>query len=178
MGFNYNILSRHLDSDLPSFLSLKGIKKHLRIDSEKDDDLLSKIAIAACERAEIFIKIDILERAIKQVIYDFTDSKLTLYKKPVVKVHRIIDDNGNTMSSDAWHFDDEGGIVIFDNELHLPSITVEYGSGFTQNNVSQAIKYGLLDHIAHIYDGKATVQEFPASSVDLYLSFRKHRIWR
>ena len=178
MGFNYNILSRRLDTDIPSFLSLKGIKKYLRVDSEKDDDLLSKIAIAACERAESFIKIDILERVIKQVVYDFVGSKLKLHKKPVVKVHRILDDSGNSISSDTWHFDDERGIVIFDNELNLPSITVEYGSGFTQNNVSQAIKYGLLDHIAHIYDGKATVKEFPASSVDLYLSFRKHRIWR
>lgn len=36
MGFNYNILSRRLDSDITSFLSLKGIKKYLRVDSEKE----------------------------------------------------------------------------------------------------------------------------------------------
>ena len=178
MTFNYNIVSRRLENDLPSFLSLRGIKKYLRVDSEQDDNLLRKLAIAVCERAETFIKIDILERSIKQVIYDFAGSKLKLYKQPIVKVHKVLDENNNAISSDLWNLDDDNGYINFNSDLNLSRITVEYGSGFSQHNVSQAIKYGLLEHIAHIYDGKATVQEFPESSIDLYLSFRKCRIWR
>lgn len=178
MNFNYKIISKRLDNDLPSFLSLKGIKTYLRIDFDKDDSLLTKIAVAVCERAESFIKMNILERSIKQVIYDFTGSRLKLYKQPVIRVSKVLDQNYQAISKGLWSLDDDSDYVFFNNDLSVPSITIEYIAGFTNRTISQAIKYGLLEHIAHIYDGKATAQEFPASSFDLYLSFRKYRMWR
>lgn len=175
---NYKLVLRRSDNSLPSFLTLEDIKSYLRVDFEEDDKLLVNLAIAACEKAENFIGISVLERSVSQVNYDIYDSHIKLYQSPVIKVERVLDERSEMIPDQEWEFNNRDYTIIFKQERRASQISIDYISGFTKNNISQSIKVGLLEHIMFLYDGKSNAQEMPVRSIDLYSLFRNRKVWR
>ena len=175
---SYNIVLKRLDNQLPNFLTLNEIKAYLRVDSKEDDAILTSLAIAACEKAENFMSVNLLERSVKQVVFDVFGSKIKLHQHPVIKVENVLDENNEVLPNGTWVFNNNSNNIEFSSEKRSSTMSINYISGFTRSNVSQAIKIGLLEHISSLYDGQSIDQGIPASSVDLYSTFRNRRIWR
>lgn len=175
---HYNLILKRLDNKLPNFLDLEEIKKYLRVDFNEDDDVLVSLAIAVCEKAESFMSINLLERSVKQVVSGVFTSSIKLYQEPVIKVENVLIGD-NAISSQEWIFNLHNNYVDFNSGVQSSSqITIDYISGFTQRNISHAIKIGILEHIEFLYDGHSLNSDIPSSSIALYSVFRNLKVWR
>ena len=149
----------------------------MRIDFDEDNRLLRDLAVVACEKAENFLGIHLIQRSMKQVHYDFYGNKVKLLKTPVMLVSQVKGANDKTFSRDEWNFDKDNGTVEFEEEVRGEKIEIHYISGM-KDDTSKSIKYGVLEHIAYLYNGQSQDSGIPDSSLDLYLSLRNCKIWR
>jgi hypothetical protein len=175
---NYNLILKRLDNDLPKFLTLDEIKLYLRVDFQEDDQLLINLAVAACEKAENFTALNLLERFVKQVAFDVCGSEIQLHHAPIMKIESVLDENNLPISSEIWVFNEHDNKIEFLSEQRSSKISIHYISGFTRSNIAQSIKIGLLEYISSLYDGNSVDLDIPFNSIDLYSAYRNKKIWR
>lgn len=157
-------------------VSLAEAKLYLRMDSTSEDSLISDLIVAARMSAEIYLKSSLISQSWKLVYNDYLDAEVSLLMPPVVGVSSVAvvnrDGTSETIAPANYYLNAAKNILLFDNYVSGFSIEITYNTGYgNAAQVPQPIKYGILAHIAAMYDERGN-SAMPGQSVALYSPFR------
>lgn len=160
-------------------VTLAEAKLYLRVDSTSEDSLISDLIIAARMSAESWLKSSLISQSWKLVYNDYLDSEVDLPMPPVVNVASVIvvnrDTTTQTISANNYYLNAAKTKLLFDNYVSGFSIEIAYNTGYgTASQIPSPIKYGILAHIAAMYDERGLLgqSKLPAQVSALYAPFR------
>jgi uncharacterized phiE125 gp8 family phage protein len=158
-------------------VSLAEAKLYLRVDSTSEDSLISDLIVAARMSAEIYLKSSLISQSWKLIYNDYLDAEVSLLMPPVVDVSSVViinrDGTSQAVPPANYYLNAVGNKLLFDNYVSGFSIEITYNTGYgSAAQVPQPIKYGLLAHIAAMYDERVNTV-MPRQSISLYSPFRE-----
>jgi uncharacterized phiE125 gp8 family phage protein len=165
-------------------VSLAEAKLYLRVDSTTEDALISDLIIAARMSAESFLKSALITQVWKLTYNDYVDGRVELQMKPVQNVASVViiarDGGTQTVSSANYYLNASRTKLIFDSQITGFAIDITYNAGYgTAAQIPPPIKYGILAHIAALYDARGLSNELlgqenlPLQVSSLYAPYRE-----
>lgn len=161
-------------------VTLAEAKLYLRVDSSNEDALISDLIVAARMSAESYLKSSLITQSWKLVYNDYVDGRLALPMPPVASITSvtIVARNGSSQvfSSNNYYLNAAKTKLVFDTPAIGFAIEILYSAGYgNAAQVPQPIKYGILAHIAAMYDERGLIgqAEIPAQVSALYSPFRE-----
>jgi uncharacterized phiE125 gp8 family phage protein len=166
----YTILQKNYQDIIP----IINLRNYLRITHDGDDELLHSMLRAATDIAEQYIGKAISETVIELSI-DVPHSRV--FDSPIIPISKIISVTSNTgVLIDLRHK------VTFTKKSFNVSKTVSKNTAITIKYCAQidplpdAIKLGMLLHIAQMYDGQQDVVGIPDGVHNMYKPYKNLRI--
>lgn len=154
--------------------NLPTIKTYLRISHDYDDPWINELINTAICAAENFLRRTLLPTTIKMHFEKIYGSKITLHSSPISEIKEIA---GYTpekiiLTTDDYIIRDEQ--IIFRSLPNIEYVTVEYIAGYVnQFTIPNAIKQGMMLHIAEMYDSAGITAAISAEVQKLYQPYRK-----
>lgn len=150
------VVTTKTKTDFP--VSLNEAKNHLRLDADfvDDDGYINSIIKGATREAENYIGKDIALTSCVQKLYGINTDTFRIWEGFLNSVTSVLDVNGGSQTI--------GVTKTFENsfEIQLTSststttdfdfITINYVTGFAQENVPEEIKQAILIKVANMYD--------------------------
>ena len=163
-------------------LTLTETKAYLKIDNSADDTLISNLIIAVRKSAEGFLHSSLITQSWK-ISYDrYAPSSILLPMGPVQSITSVTsfarDASSTVMSSSAYYLSAGNRNLVFDASplSHRVEIIYVAGYGLSASDIPSPIKYGMLAHIAAIYDGRAGGHSIPEQAVEFYMPYKAIRV--
>lgn len=156
------------------FFDLAAIKTYLRISHDYDDPWINELINTAICASENFLRRTLLPTTIKMHFDKIYNSKITLHSSPISEVREIIvfDIGKRTLTADDYLLKNEQ--IIFKHLPRFEYITVEYIAGYIkQSTIPNAIKQGMMLHIAEMYDSAGITAAISSEVQKLYQPYRK-----
>lgn len=160
-------------------VTLAEAKLYLRVDSNSEDSLISDLIVAARMSAESWLKSSLISQSWKLVYNDYLDSEVELPMSPVTSISSVTvvnrDTSTMTISANDYYLNAAKTKLLFDNYVSGFSIEITYNTGYgTASQIPTPIKYGILAHIAAMYDerGLPGQTNIPPQVSALYAPFR------
>ncbi len=160
-------------------ITLAEAKLYLRVDSSNEDSLIIDLIVAARMSAESWLKSSLITQTWKLVYNDYLDDAVVLPMPPIVSVTSVVvvnrDATTQTISASNYYLNAAKNMLLFDNYVSGFSIEITYNTGYgTASQIPQPIKYGMLAHIAAMYDERGLIgqQNLPREASNLYFPFR------
>lgn len=161
-------------------ITLAEAKLYLRVDSTSEDSLITDLIVAARMNAEQWLKSSLISQSWKLVYNDYLDSEVALSMPPIVSVSSVIvvnrDLTTQTISSANYYLNAAKNKLLFDNYISGFSMEIIYNTGYgTAIQVPSPVKYGILAHIAAMYDERGLMGQanLPPQVSALYSPFRE-----
>lgn len=161
-------------------VTLAEAKLYLRVDSTSEDSLITDLIVAARMSAEAFLKLSLITQSWKLVYNDYLDDEVVLLMPPIVSVSSVVvvnrDATTQTISSANYYLNAAKNKLLFDNYVSGFSIEITYNTGYgAAAQVPSPIKYGILAHIAAMYDERGLIGQInlPPQVSSLYFPFRE-----
>jgi uncharacterized phiE125 gp8 family phage protein len=161
-------------------VTLAEAKLYLRIDSNNEDSLISDLIVAARMSAESWLRSSLISQSWKLVYNDYLDNEIDLPMPPIVSVSSVVvvnrDTTSQTISSNNYYLNAAKTKLLFDNYVSGFSIEISYNTGYgTASQIPSPIKYGILAHIAAMYDERGLLGQvnLPPQVSALYTPFRR-----
>ncbi len=161
-------------------VTLAEAKSYLRIDSPDEDSLVSDLIIAARVNAEQWLKSSIISQTWKLLYNDYVEKIIRLEMLPVVGIVSVIvtnsDSSSYTVPADSYYLNAAKTSLIFDSCIEGALIEITYNTGYgSAAQVPKPIKYGILSHIAAMYDERGLIGQvnLPDQVSALYHPFRE-----
>lgn len=160
-------------------VTLAEAKLYLRVDSTSEDSLITDIIVAARMSAEQWLKSSLISQSWKLVYNGYLEESITLPMGPVSSVSSvmIIDRDASTQVVPAsnYYLNAAKTRLLFDNYVSGFAVEIIYNTGYgTAAQIPQPIKYGILAHIASMYDQRGFMgqENLPPAVSALYSPFR------
>jgi hypothetical protein len=160
-----------------NLISLQDAKSYLKIDHDDDDSILKDCIVASIEMAENFLNFSL---RLKEVLLNSHLSVVSSIELPllpfaqVVSCHIIYENNNLDVSERCFIDQDERHLRIAQPTTISSQIKLVYKAGFSDSGaVPQAIKQGILYHIAEIYDKQVVSNSFIDEVLRFYKPFRR-----
>ena len=163
-------------------LTLAETKTYLKIDNSSDDTLITNLIIAVRKSAEEFLQSALITQSWKLSFDKYAPSSVVLPMAPVQSITSVTifarDGSSSVMSSTSYYLSAGNRKLVFDASplSHRTEIIYVAGYGASASNVPSPIRYGMLAHIAAIYDGRAGGNSIPKQAVEFYLPFKAVRV--
>lgn len=161
-------------------VTLAEAKLYLRVDGTSEDSLISDLIVAARMSAEQYLKSSLITQSWKLVYNDYLDDEVILPMPPVVSVSSVIvtnrDATTQVISPANYYLSAAKNKLLFDNYVSGFSIEITYSTGYgAAAQVPQPIKYGILAHIAALYDERGLIGQgdLPPQVSALYTPYRE-----
>lgn len=168
-----------IDSSIQELVSLELIKSHLRINEDKEDNLLRLFLKSAIEYAEGFTGLSITQRTIEANFYNFQNDILHLPRIPAISVENVSLINylgkKQKLKKDQYHFDDRK-LYLEKSEIASYNLKVIYKAGYDSTTVPAMLVEALLVHIGVMYESRVGEIAPPLRSLNTYLKFKKGRL--
>ena len=160
-------------------VTLTEAKLYLRVDSTIEDSLITDLIVAARMSAESYLRKSLISQTWKIIYNDIVDAEVELLMLPVVSVASVVvvsrDASTQTISPVSYYLNATKNKLIFDNPPTGFAIEITYNTGYgTASQVPAPIKYGILAHIAQMYDERGNY-DIPQNAIALYSPFRE--VW-
>lgn len=161
-------------------LTLSETKNYLRVDHTADDAIITDLITSARMAAEEWLKRSLITQTWKLAYDDYVSESIPLAMGPVTAISSVIivarDGTTQTASSDTYYLNAAKDTVLFDSMIIGFRIEITYNTGYgSASAVPRPIKYGMLSHIAAMYDNRGD-HKIPEQSTALYLPFREVRL--
>lgn len=182
MSNNCNRLLERVTAPASEPVSLAEAKLYLRVDGTDDDTLISDLIVAARMNAEDFLRKSLITQTWKLAYNDYVDYEVALPMHPVVSITSVVirerDGDSQTFAAGNYYLNAAKNKLIFDTTPTGFLIEITYNTGYgSASQVPQPIKYGILAHIAALYDERGLLgQAVPAQVSALYAPFREVNI--
>ena len=163
-------------------LTLAETKDYLRTNVTDDDTLLTNLIIAVRKAAEEHLQGALITQSWKLAYDKYTPASITLPMAPVQSVTSVTviarDASQSVLSSSSYYLSAGNRRLIFDASplSHRVEIVYVAGYGDSASDVPSPVRYGMLAHIAAIYDGRAGQNSLPKQSVEFYAPYRGVRV--
>lgn len=161
-------------------LSREEVKLFLRIEHDAEDTLLGTLIQAARESAECLLNISFITQTWQYQVSGHAHAPLPLPYGPVTAITQLAyregeDSEWSTLASDAYHLRDNG-VQIASSALKLPDIKISYTAGFGNDaqSVPARIRHALLQHIAALYESRASTAIIDVGHI--YATLREVRL--
>jgi uncharacterized phiE125 gp8 family phage protein len=183
MSHNLNRRSERVTAPASEPVNLAEAKLYLRVDGTADDSLISDLIVAARMSAEAFLKSSLITQTWKLVYNDYVDCEVTLPMPPIATITSVVittrDSTSQTVSPTNYYLNAAKNKLIFNSQVIGFTIEITYTAGYgNAAQIPQPIKYGILAHIAAMYDERGLSGGFgqanlPPQSSALYSPFRE-----
>lgn len=163
-------------------LTLAETKAYLKVTTSGDDTLLGNLIIAARKAAEQYMRISLITQSWKLSYDKYTPSCVILPFGPVQSITSVTaiarDDTQAVISDDNYYLSSGNRRLVFDASPLGKRVDIIYvaGYGTGASDVPAPIRYGMLAHIAAIYDGRAGENPLPRQTVEFYVPYRDLRV--
>ncbi|WPY00223.1 Phage gp6-like head-tail connector protein [Candidatus Trichorickettsia mobilis] len=159
---------------------LSEVKNYLRISDDYDDNLITNLIDTAISSAENFIGLSLVNRRIEFRAKLQKQQQFVLKYQPIRTITEIFtekDENKTVLNNEQYYFDTTHSSLHLLQPINTTTLVVHYISGFSSNNTPSTIKYGILLHVAEMYDREAALENSFSSAVrNLYLPYRQLKI--
>ena len=159
---------------------IEEVKNYLRISHTYDDKLIDNLIYTAITAAENFTKLAIALKCIEYVCNIRNNKIFPLKYYPIVEVLKVsLSYNGEPMMLDQeqYYLNQESWLFCLKNSISNKKLTIEYIAGFEEKEVPQSIRYGILLHVAQMYDREdGTSSSFSPEIRNLYLPYRQWKV--
>jgi len=161
-------------------VTLAEAKLYLRVDNSAEDALITDLIVAARMSAENYLKSSLITQSWKLVYNDYVDGRVILPMSPIASVSSVTivarDGSTQTFPSANYYLNAAKTKLIFDSAAMGFAIEIVYVAGYgNAAQVPQPIKYGILAHIAAMYDERGLLGQanLPPQVSSLYAPFRE-----
>ncbi len=161
-------------------VTVEEAKTYLRIDSAEEDILINDLIVAARMSAEQWLRSSLINQTWKLVYNEYVNDGIPLEMLPVVNIVSVIlvnrDSSSQVISSDSYYLNASRTSLMLDSRIDGFSIEITYNTGYgNSSQVPTPIKYGILSHIAAMYDERGLIGQaiLPAQVSALYSPFRE-----
>lgn len=183
MSNNRNRLLTRFTAPVTEPITLTEAKLYLRVDSSNEDSLISDLIVSARMSAEQWLAKSLITQTWKLVYNDYLDCSVDLPMPPIVNIISITivnrDATTSLVSENNYYLNAAKNMVLLDNHINGFSIEIIYNAGYgLAAQVPQPIKYGMLAHIAAMYDERGIISSdvLPPQVSSLYSPYREVRI--
>jgi uncharacterized phiE125 gp8 family phage protein len=180
MSNNRERLLERISAPATEPITLAEAKLYLRVDSSSEDNLITDLIVAARMSAEAWLKNSLISQSWKLVYNDYLDREIILPMPPIVNIGSVVvvnrDTTTQTISPTNYYLNAAKNKLLFDNYISGFSIEIIYNTGYgTATQVPSPIKYGILAHIAAMYDERGLMGQvnLPPQVSALYSPFRE-----
>ncbi|MGN7619213.1 MAG: head-tail connector protein [Ehrlichia sp.] len=140
-------------------ISLSEVKSFLRVNNNKDDELINNLITMASEYAQWYIEKSLMKQTWQISCSRYIPGKIQLLFNPIIKVNhvKIINMTGQETIVDPkyYHVDTELSYISFYNQTNVNRIEILYEAGHINNSLIPAqIKHGILYHVAISYKNR------------------------
>ena len=157
-------------------LTLVEAKLYLRVDGASEDSLITQLITSAREIAEAYLRRSLITQQWKLTYEEYFPQRVYLSMGPVTGIVRVSKKTKagvvTDISTTAYYLGIPDQLVL--TELvaeHL--VEVVYGAGYgSASDVPQAIRQGILAHIAAMFDSRSEAAYLPETSKALYQPYR------
>ncbi len=162
-------------------LTLSETKLYLRVDSSTEDTLISNMIAAARFAAEAYMRRSLITQ-VRVLAYDnYAPAIIRLPFGPVQSVSsvKLISRTGvETVINSAYYTLAAGNEkIISDSSLLGHRVEITYIAGYGDAaDVPDAIKQGMLAHIAMLFEDRGDIAVMPSVAEALYRPYRAVRI--
>jgi len=163
-------------------LTLSETKTYLKVLNSSDDALITSLITTARKAAESFLHSSLITQSWKLSYDKYAPSCVLLPMGPVRSITSVTaiarDNTSATISSSSYYLSGGNRKLIFDASPIGQRVEIVYVAGYGSSaaNVPSPIRYGMLAHLATIYDGRAGAQNLPKQAVDFYMPYRGIKI--
>lgn len=161
-------------------VTLAEAKIYLRVDGADEDSLISDLIVSARMSAEYWLKSSLITQSWRLVYNDYLDSEIILPMPPIVSINSVVvtnrDATTQAISPSNYYLNAAKNKLLFDNYVSGFSIEINYNTGYgTAAQIPQPIKYGILAHIAALYDERGLIgqENLPQQVSSLYSPYRE-----
>ncbi len=162
-------------------LSLAEAKLFLRVDGSSEDSLITDMITAVRESAEAYMRASIISQTWAVTYDDYAPTCTPLPFGPVQLLSSVIsaDRAGNeTIIDDGLYSLSAGNRAVqFDSVVMGHRVIIRYVAGYGDaGDVPEAIRQGMLLHLAALYDNRLEAVSVPEASRTLYHTYRDVRL--
>jgi len=159
-------------------LILAETKLFLRVDGSTEDTLITDLIVAARQLAEEYLRRSLVQQSWKLVFDDAAPVETLLPRRPIISITSVTsiarDGTQTTIDSDIYYLNAAKDSLVFDAQVTGHQVEVIYAAGYgNAADVPGAIRQGLLNHVAALYDGRVFGREIPGITRALYDSYRE-----
>ena len=163
-------------------VSLSEAKLFLRVDTDDEDDVVTRAISAARQACEQFLSAALLPQTWSYAVGQAGGCRVALPFGPVTSVTGVVvtDHAGNntTLDSGSYRIGVDGFSIFFEPVPPGDVLTVTYAASMaaTADDLPVLLVQGVLHHIAALYEGRDGSAPMPAASVQCYQPFRRVRL--
>ena len=158
-------------------LTLAEVKLFLRIDGNEEDRLIAGLIAVGRQKVEQHIRGSLLTQSWKLCQQYRAGEPIRLSLGPIQSITSVtLIENGvsQLVNSDEYSFASASDELTVSSSLQADSIEVVFVAGYEEvSDIPAPIKQGILQLIAHLYEGREEGDEIPALIRQLIQSYRK-----
>jgi len=180
MSFCRNRRLERITAPASEPVTLAETKLYLRVDSSDEDALITDLIVTARMNAEQWLKSSLISQTWKLVYDDYINESVAIEMTPIINIVSVIvinrDLSSQTISSDSYYLNAARTMLTFDTRIDGFLIEITYNAGYgNSSQVPSPIKYGILAHIAAMYDERGLIGQanLPSQVSALYSPFRE-----
>ncbi|MCB2081366.1 MAG: phage head-tail connector protein [Hyphomicrobiales bacterium] len=162
-------------------LSLSEAKLYLRVDSSDEDSVITRMIATARQAAEHYTRRSFITQTWTLAYDDYAPAMVALPKGPVQSITSVKtiarDATETVISSSVYTMDAGKNRLLFDADILGLVVQITYVAGYGDaSSIPEALKQGMLAHIADLYEQRPNYAGLPLTARDLYAPYRSLRL--
>lgn len=152
-------------------LDLAEVKAFLKIEHHKEDKLLGDLVRAVAEKCELYTAKALLTQTWQADYRQFAGSFVHLPLSPVQAVESVLlfDFYGNqsTLANNLYRLHGDELQLLLPTMATTLRLMLKVGYG-TPQDIPISLRMIMLEHVAYLYENRATTQVFPLTKYDAF----------
>ena len=180
MSHNLNRRAERVTAPSSEPVTLTEAKLYLRVDNTTEDALISDLIVAARMDAEKYLKRSLISQTWQLSYNEYVERAVSLPMPPIANIVSVVvtarDGTTQTIDPNTYYLNAAGNKLIFDNYITGFLIQITYNTGYgAATAIPQPIKYGIMSHIAALYDERGLIGQanLPPQVSCLYNQYRE-----
>lgn len=159
-------------------LSLAETKTYLRVDSSQEDDLISGLISAAADAAQQYLRKSLITQSWKLAFDGGISACVALPMGPVGAVTSVTlvaeDESTTPLAASVYHLHAAKNALVVEGFYSAHRVEIIYTAGYgVAADVPAALRYGMLSHVAAMYEGRGEGSAVPVATQALYAPYRE-----